>query len=261
MRTISVGHVAFAVVMIGIGVVGLVDRDAIPIYQPPDTAPARAALIDLAIAVSFATGAGLLWPRTAALAARVLLGFLGLWWIASSLHDFVVAPKAFGAWDGCAETAVVVVAAWVLYARLAAGAFATGHTAARIARTVYGLSLIPFGIAHFLYLDRSTELIPGWLPARYALACFTGGAFIAAGAAIATGVLARLAAVLVVVEIALVSLLVWIPQIRAGAMNPFEWLEVTTSVALAAACWVIAESYRGVPWLSLSCNKPPALAH
>lgn len=261
MRIASVGHAVFAATMIGLGVLGLVmalkGGSFAPVWDPiPAGVPARVVLLYLCSFVSLASGIGLLWQRTAGPAARVLFAWLLLWFLLFRLIQIVMAPTMDHLWPGF-ETAVVVAGAWVLYSWFATDwdrrrfGFAAGDKGLRIARALYGLALIFFGLGHFIYLENTVSLVPRWLPWYVFWAYFTGCAFIAAGVAVLAGVYARLAAVLSALEIALFLVLVWVPIVAAGSKDAFQWSETVVSWALMAGAWVVADSYRGIPWLAV----------
>src|SRR5437867_10445035 len=256
-RVASAGHAFFAAAMIWLGAMGLSKGNFVQVWQPvPKWMPAREALAYLCAFISLASGIGLLWQRTAAVAARVVFASLMVWLLALRLPNlFFQTPLVLIAWT-FGSTAVMVAAAWVLYVRFAGdrdrrrvGRFA-GDTGVRIARALYGLSLIPFGLAHFRYLDATTVLIPRWLPWHVAWAYFTGAAFIAAGLAVTVGVFARLAAALSTLQLGLFGLIVWVPRVLAGPLHHFQWGEFVLTCALTAGARVEAESYRGVPLLA-----------
>jgi uncharacterized membrane protein len=258
MRIASAGHAFFAATMIALGILGVVQGDFAPVWSPvPRGLPAREALAHLCAFISLASGVGLLWQRTAAHAARVLLGALLLWLLLLRVPAIFHAPKSQDSWSGWGETAVIVAGAWVLYVWFATDwdrrrlSFASGASGLRIARGLYGLALIPFGIAHFAYLKETAALVPGWLPVHLAWAAFTGGAFIAAALAVLVGVLARAAAALSAFQMGAFTLLVWLPIVAAGSRDAFQLSEAVLSVALTAGAWVVADSYRGTPWLAM----------
>ncbi len=249
MRFASVGHAVFSATMIALGILGLVSGGFTVIWEPvPKGVPAREALAYLCAFVSIGTGLGLLWPRTATWAARLLLAYFLLWLLVFRL------PGLFGSiavdvyWSVC-KSAVLVAAAWVPYVWFASGwdrqhlGFATGDNGLRIARALYGLAMIPFGIAHFQYVQHTASLVPGWLPAHVAWTYITGGAFIAAGVAVLVGVCARLAIALSALQMGLFFLLVWVPVMARGSVSAFNWGETVVSWALAAAGWLVADSY------------------
>jgi uncharacterized membrane protein len=259
MRVASVGHAAFAVTLIGLGVLGLIKGNFAPVCEPvPKDVPAREALAYFCAFISLASGIGVLWQRAAGLAARVLLVCLLLWFLVFRAPVIIHAPPVEVSWEGGAETAVIVAAAWVLYAWFAADwdrrrvGFATGENGVRIARAVYGLAMIPFGLAHLVYVKETATLVPGWLPSHVTWAYLTGCTYIAAGVAMLIGICARLAAALSTWQMGMFTLLVWVPIILvAGPKTEFQWSESILSWALAAAGWVVADSYGGTRWLAI----------
>jgi len=250
MRIASVSHVVFAAIMIAIGIVGLVKGNFTPVWDPvPHDSRALAYLCSF---LSLVTGIGLLWQRTAAVAARVLFASLLLWLLLLRVPNIILSPTFGVFWPGF-ETAAMLAGPWVLYTWLAADwdrqrlGFVTGKKGLRIARVLYGVALVFFGFAHFYDLKDTVSLVPGWLPWHVGWAYFTGAAFVAAGVGVLIGVYAPLAAALSVLQMGMFTLLVWVPIVAAGPKDAFQWSETFVSAALTAGGWLVADSYRAKP--------------
>lgn len=235
MREIRWTHVLFAATMIALGTLGLARGDFTPIWSGvPRSVPARAAIAYLMAAVSLATGIGMLVPRIASIAARVLLASFVAWMLIVRSTDVVLAPTQTGTWWSIGDTAVMI----------AACAIVAGTRRLRIARALFGLGLVPFGLAHFTYLARTVSMVPAWLPWHLPIAVATGCAFIVAGLAIALDVQARLASALVAAQLAGFTIFVWGPVMARGAPTPSDWAETISSWTLTVAALVVVDSYR-----------------
>jgi uncharacterized membrane protein YphA (DoxX/SURF4 family) len=246
MRVAGAGHAVFAATMILVGALALATGNFAPVWQPlPAWAPLRQPLTNLVALLSLACGAGMLWPRTATPATLVLSVCLLLWWLLFRVPVVLHAPLVEVSWEGCAETAVILAAAWLLHAQCSLQARGpwTGNGAVRGARALYALALIPFGLAHFVYVKETAALVPHWLPAHQLWAYLTGAAYLAAGAALLSGVWAPLAARLACLQMGLFTLLVWVPVVAHGRGTAADWSETILSLALTASGWVVSDSY------------------
>jgi uncharacterized membrane protein len=256
MRRTSTGQIAFALLMIVLGIQGLITGTFTTAWAPvPSGVPAREVLVYFVAAISLACGAGLLWRQSAAPAARGLLVSFTIWFLVWRVPALFTASLVEGTWSA-GVTLVMIAASWALFVTLATDrdrerfGFATGDRGLRIACMLYGAAMIPFGYAHFAYIQHTTDLVPTWLPWRLGWAYFTGGAFIAAGFAILFGVYARLAIALSAAMMGVFGLFVWVPVVMKGNASAGDWGEFASTVALAVGGWAVAESSRrveGVP--------------
>ena len=243
-------HVFFAASIIALGVLGLAASDFVAFWQPvPRGVPARETLAYACAIICLVSGVALLWQRTAARAARVLLLSFAAWMLLFRLPVIFHAPTAAVSYESWGECAVMLAGAWVLYAGSAVDwdrrhvGFATGDRGVRMARWFFGLALIAFGVAHFAYVKDTAALVPAWLPVHATWVYVTGCAYVLAGGAVLTGVWARPAASASALQMALFTVLIWLPIVFAGHADASQWSELLDSWALAAGAWVVAGSY------------------
>jgi uncharacterized membrane protein len=250
-------HWVFAAVMIGLGVLGLVHGNSAMIWEAlPKGLAGRPFVILVCSLVAIATGIGLLLPRSIALASRILFAFLLLWLVALKLPALLRAPQVMVSWESFAEIATTTAGAWCLLAVHAGAwerrhlAFAVGDRGIRAARLLFVAALPMIGLSHFAYPDLTAGLVPKWMHFALGWTYLTGAASLAAAAGMLFGVYARLAASLEAAMLWIITVLVWVPRVAVQPANQENWAELIISCAIAAAAWLVAETYRGVPWLA-----------
>jgi uncharacterized membrane protein len=261
----GMGYKMLAAAMAGLGLVGFVSADFASVWQriPIEDLPGRQFFAYACAAFELATGVGLLFKPTAAIASRILVVFLLLWALLLKLPAVVAMPQMEATWLGLAEVMVMVVGAWMV--ALAFGAsrgaqqfrFVTGATGLSNARILFALSLLPIGLAHFVYAEQTAAFVPSWLPWHFGWAYLTGAGSIVACSAILSGLFARLAALLEAVMLMIITLLVWTPWLTPASNGlQFQATGFLISLAIASGAWIVSDSYGG--WSARSPMKLPA---
>jgi uncharacterized membrane protein YphA (DoxX/SURF4 family) len=247
-RLAKLGYVLFAIAMIALGVETLAlafvhgtDKlghgyDAIPVlpFLPP--MPWLAYLVS---AIWIVCGIGLLRAESARNCATILGSMLLVFAL------FLDAPRAAAHFASISLRTVVfeVIAlaslAWMVTGRSSAPALFTAG------RYLFALSLIVFGVDHYLALAPIAALIPGWIPGHVFWVAFFGTGLIAAGIAISIGYLAVPAAALIGLMYAIWVITLHLPRtlgfygIPGAVRDPGEWSSLFIAVALWGGSWAL----------------------
>jgi uncharacterized membrane protein len=219
--------------MLSLGVVELIFGDFAQVWRSaPKWVPGHQVLAYASAVLMLVCGLGLLWKRAEAPVSRVLFYYWIVLVVLTQLPVVIKHPLIEVAWQGIAHLGMLVAATWMMTT--------TNPREVRAARILFGLTLIPIGLAHFVYLELTAPIIPGWIPFHTFWAYFTGAAQLAAALGVVLGVYARLAAALDAVLMAMFTFLVWPPMMIAAPTKQGLWSEFTISWALTTAAWVVA---------------------
>lgn len=229
------GQIAFAIGIIASGVLNLANGNFYSPWDPiPKWIPAHPALASTYGVIMVLGGAGLLLKQTATLSARVLLAALLVFLVLLKTPVLLSAPLVELSWLDYGELATLVAGALALAA--------TSDRQLHAARYLLGAALIPIGLSHFFYLTMAAPMVPARLPYHAAWVIFTGAAHIAAGLALLTGVLARLAAHLEGGMLTAFGVLVWLPPIFERPSDVSRWVPFVLTIAVANSVWPVAST-------------------
>ena len=233
------------------GVIELIWRDFATVWHPvPAGISHRATLVIVSAILLLVGGAAVQWRRTLR-SGLMLLAILYLLATCLWLPRVIGYPQLIGTWSGFAQQFCLTVAAMTVYAMAAPRGARWALPFARVGRMLFGLCAIIFGVAHFLALPQTAELVPTWLPlgARF-WAIATGIVFVLAGISMLMGIYAVLAAQLLTVMLASFGLLIWLPSAIRHPHEHIVWAGNAINLAVTAAAWMMAEAQRAHSWSS-----------
>ncbi|MPY88366.1 MAG: DoxX family membrane protein [Luteitalea sp.] len=243
------GRMVFATAMAGFGIVSLVFVDFVKQLQPvgelvPASTPGYGLLAILTGVVLIAAGLAIMANVKTYQAAIVLTVLFAVWIVFLQVPSAFLNPSLLRSpwWVRTFETVVLAGTALILAGLTSQP---TRKRWVRIGRLLFGVSLPVFGVLHFIYAENVASLVPSVYPWPLFLAYFTGAAKLAAGAAIAVGVLPRLAAIMVAILYGAYALTLHIPHQFMDQPVGYQPRGVTSmfvAIAFCGAALIVAGS-------------------
>jgi uncharacterized membrane protein len=107
-------------------------------------------------------------------------------------------------------------------------------------RIFIAISLVVFGIQHFIYANYLAGQVPAWLPGRLFWAYFVGVAFVAAAIGAVDPKMTRTAGILLGMLFLLFVVTLHIPRIAAHSRDGNEWTSGFVALAMCGGAWILA---------------------
>jgi hypothetical protein len=249
----------FAITIVALGTTGLVNGDFALAWQhiPFRQLPGETVLAYICALIEVAVGVGLLLRPTLRLASGALFLYLLLWLVLLELPAIAVKPRDVGSWGTTGEIAIITAGAWCLFASHAGDwirerlKFAVGARGIRAARLLLLISL-PL-IAFEVIVDTARigdQILPewlAWLPYPAGWAYLSGAGSLATFLAMVFGIFPRLALIFEATMLWVITIAYWGPDLYTGRTATTAFI---VSAAIASGVWLVADTYREVPWLA-----------
>jgi hypothetical protein len=247
-----VGLAVFGAATVASGVLDLIWGELEPAHQPlqawGDHIPGMKGIAYIAAIWLIVGGAALFWHKGRRFGAAALTILYGIF-VFFPLPRFYTAPHFLGyraavyigvAGNVC-EQIILFVAAGVVWG-LTTWHGALSKRGAFLARWIFGLCPVFFGLGNLTAIETVVPMIPKWMPLGATFwAVLTGVAFVLAGLAILSGVLDVLAARLLGAMLLVFSALALLPLIFAAPRNHVSWGGNAFNLTVVGAAWVVAE--------------------
>jgi hypothetical protein len=243
MKTASYGRIVFGAAAMWFGVIALMwhDGDTWQNLQHFWRLPFGTIIGGCLMAALIAGGIGIQYPRTARLAAVVLV-IVYLCFSLACIPGIIAAENIYDRFGGSFFLFFsLLCGAIALYAATEANA-ARAVVFGRLARLGLGVCAISFTLGQALLLRDTASLVPKWIPPNPMFwAILTTVAFGLAAIAILINRQARLAIRLMTLMLALFGVMVWVPRLIAHPKAHFNWSECVLTFLITGAAWVVAD--------------------
>jgi hypothetical protein len=251
----KLGRSIFALAILGLGIETIVcareiSRSLGPQYQVIPVIPWLPAIPWLAYlfaGILVVCALGLLSSRTIRVAAMLLGALLFVCTLILDVPKSVADLGNISLRTGVFEPLSLACLAWLL-----PDPKQTPPWLLLVSRYLLAISLIIFGVDHFLALIFIANLIPYWIPFHVFWVAFFGVAFIAAGLSIGFNLLSRWGAAGLGLMFATWVFTLHLPRVLGlygipGAQrNPNEWSSLFIAIALWGGLWAITNSRANV---------------
>jgi hypothetical protein len=264
-NALGAGRAIFAFAIVALGIENMVCAHRFAFFYPGASharftdfpnfpyLPAIPAVAYIFGVVLAACGVCLLVKRTLAFAAMTVGSLFFLCTLLLEVPAYAPVP---GSMD--LRTRVFEPLAIATLACLLPGRNAIPPSLERACRYLLAMSLIVFGVDHFLALKPIGTLIPSWIPWHVFWIAFFGAVFIAAAASIGLDVLMGWGATGLGLMFAIWVFTLHLPRTLLGLYggnprNPEEWASLFIAIALWGGSWALANVARR-PNLSPACQ-------
>jgi uncharacterized membrane protein YphA (DoxX/SURF4 family) len=248
-----VGVYMYGLATVAAGIMDLIWGDFDPAHQPiqafGDHIPGRTIFAYITAFWMIAGGVAILWRRSAragAAALAVIYFIFAVFW----LPRFYTAPLVLGfripvliGVLGGFGTQLIVSAAGALVCASLSTRDSTWSRTVLIARWVFGLCSIDFGLAHLTDIKDNIVYVPTWMPlGREFWVITTGVCFVLAGLAILLGILDVVASRLLALMLLVFSAVTLVPRIFAFPHRHDVWGGNAYQLAAVGAAWILADA-------------------
>ncbi|MCO5950111.1 hypothetical protein [Mucilaginibacter flavidus] len=249
------GRIFYGTMIACLGAQQIPYADFRPVIFPPwlATMPDLAALAYLSSALLILCGLAIIFEKKAREVSLVLGGvFLLLILFAQVPFELIKDPyyKHLGVWINPLKELVFADGAFAV-----AGIYPPGNKEGKLlqvldkfiplAGTFMSITMILFGVDHFLYVDFVVKLMPAWMPGPVFWTYFAGVALISSGITIILKIKLKLSAILLGVTIFLWFILLHIPRAIAdpyGAQGN-ELTSVFEALGFSGIAFMVAGGY------------------
>jgi uncharacterized membrane protein len=243
-----VGRVFYSAGLIGIGIQHFIFADFISVILPgwPAWIPGRSVWAYAAGAALVAAGISMLSGFHARTVGAITgMAFLLLVLLVDILTQLRIWSGNGLTWADTFTAFSLSGGAWVFALTFKDLSFRVPRPLERLmpfGRFFLPITMVVFGVEHFLYTSFVATLVPGWIPGHVFWTYFAGAALIAAGLALIVNVQARLAALLSGIMFFLWVVLLNLPRAFAdpSSGNGGEWTSVFEALASSGIAFMLA---------------------